>query len=139
MKKFLFVLLTAIMITTLFASCKKETSTTDAPKATETPEETEPAITTPTDAPENVLTFTQAKEVAKQYWELTEDTETTEDGTIITILGFEDDFVIKDDIKYYRFDLKWLVTDENGEGSHYSVIDTVYVNTKTSECTYEKP
>ncbi len=127
MKKLLLVLLTVAMLLTMLAGCGN----------TEIPPVATPEATPETDP--NILTFQQAKEVAKKYWELSADTEVGEDGKTYVISGFEDDFVTSNDIKYYRFDLKWSVHNENGEINNYSIIDTVYVNTVTSECTYDKP
>lgn len=82
------------------------------------------------------LTFEEAKEIARQYWELSSYETTTSDGTKIAIFGTAQDAVTANGIKYYYFAYKALVN--QGSTAHWSLWDEVYVNSKTGACSYEQ-
>lgn len=163
MKKLLSVLCVSFLCVTLFSGCislgllgnslyKEEkpnyavTSTqsptlepTTEPTPKPTPKPTPEPTPKPTKKPSTELSYSQAQEVARKYWEMADDTDVLDDGTKIAIFSSEDDYVVSGGVKYYHFFLKWLVVDEDGTPSHYSTIDSVYVNTKTGACTYSTP
>ena len=161
MKKLLSVLCVSFLCVTLFSGCislgllgnnlYKEEKPLGAVIATQrptpvfatpeiileaTPEPTPVPTPEPTKKPSTVLSYSQAKNAARKYWEMADDTDVLDDGTKIAIFSSEDDYVVSGGVKYYHFFLKWLVLDEDGSPSHYSTIDSVYVNTVTGECSY---
>lgn len=139
MKKLFIVMFSFILVISLLSGCNDNTTTAEDASDNGDAVISETPIPNVTEAPTEDPAYTQAKEIARTYWEMTDDTATLDDGTQVAIFSSEDDFVVSNEIKYYHFYLKWLVLDENGSPSHYSTIDSVYVNTKTGECTYEKP
>lgn len=84
---------------------------------------------------ERELTFEQARELAKNYWNLSDYSTTTSEGTKVAIVGKPEEAVERDGITYYYFRYRALI--EDGSTAHWSTWDQVYVNAKTGECSYE--
>lgn len=75
----------------------------------------------------------RAIEVASAYWKVQPGDRAEETGFLLSIAVFEEP---TEENPRYRMALRWLVEDENGEPSHYSTLDTIYIDAVTEEVSY---
>ncbi len=123
----------AVLICVLLAGCSAAGQTNTAETTIEetiseetTAEQTDNAET------ENYISFSQAYEIAKDYWNI-------EPGTIDEKTGNRIDIMYpaehKDYQRWYTFSLMWLV-----DNDHYSSIDdSIYISGTDGTVTKEKP